>query len=152
MSESNENPMSADLPNSANLASPQHRLGGYIVDQLLALVTLYVGWFIWSLIAWRSGQTPGKRLVKTRVYDTTTGKPASWKLMALRQIVVPLSVALFFELLIGINGAQNVGTGQIISLALFSTFALDFLWIFRGGERRRLLDHVCKTVVLNEAA
>jgi len=141
-----------DNPTSAVLATPQHRLGGYLVDQLLSLVTLYVGWLIWSLLLWRNGQTPGKRLVKTRVYDTTTGKPASWKLMALRQVLVPLSVALFFELLIGINGAKNVGTGQIISLALFATFALDFLWIFRGGERRRLLDHVCKTVVLNEAA
>ena len=141
-----------DNPTSAVLATPQHRLGGYLVDQLLSLVTLYVGWLIWSLFLWRNGQTPGKRLVKTRVYDTTTGKPASWKLMALRQVLVPLSVALFFELLIGIHGAKNVGTGQIISWALFATFALDFLWIFRGGERRRLLDHVCKTVVLNEAA
>ena len=142
----------SNTPTPVVLATPQHRLGGYLVDQVLAVVTLYIGWFIWSLILWREGQTPGKRLVKTRVYDTTTGKPASWKLMALRQILVPLTVAIFFEVLLGINGNNNVGTAQIISLALFATFALDFLWIFRGGERRRLLDHVCKTVVLNEAA
>ena len=85
-----------DTPTSAVLATPQHRLGGYLVDQLLSVVTVYIGWLIWSLLLWRNGQTPGKRLVKTRVYDVTTGKPASWKLMALRQVVVPLSVALFF--------------------------------------------------------
>ena len=58
MNEKNEN------PTSAVLATPQHRLGGYLVDQLLSVITLYVGWFIWSLFLWREGQTPGKRLVK----------------------------------------------------------------------------------------
>ena len=60
----------------APLASIGHRLGGKAVDFALSLVTLNIGWLIWSLVVWGNGQTPGKQILKMRVYDKTTGKPA----------------------------------------------------------------------------
>jgi hypothetical protein len=58
-----------------NKATTQHRLGGWAVDLALNFVTFGIGWFIWSLVVWGQGQTPGKQLLKMRVYDKTTGKP-----------------------------------------------------------------------------
>ena len=34
------------------LASPQARLGAYLVDIGLAIVTLFLGWFIWLMFTW----------------------------------------------------------------------------------------------------
>ena len=53
-------------------ASAQHRLGGRAVDGAMYLVTLGIGWFIWSMVVWGQGQTPGKQILKMRVYDKTT--------------------------------------------------------------------------------
>jgi len=168
-----------DTPTSAVLATPQHRLGAKLLDEmfsllisvigmsiglfllgiskptttqtLLALTFPYLAWWIWMFYCWKSGQTPAKKILKLRVLDTTTGHPASWKLMGLREFLVPNTVGAFFALLEFING-KNTNTGQLILLSFFGLAVTDALWIFRGGERRRLLDHVCKTVVLNEAA
>ena len=75
-------------------ATVQHRLGGWAVDLGLNFVTFGIGWFIWSLIVWGQGQTPGKQLLKMRVYDKTTAKPAKWGHMAIRQILLPISFSL----------------------------------------------------------
>ena len=61
------------------LASPQARLGAYLVDIGLAIVTLFIGWFIWSMFTWQTGQTPAKQLMKQVVVDGRTGETFTFK-------------------------------------------------------------------------
>ena len=46
------------------LASVQARLGSFLLDVALMVVTLFVGWVIWNLFTWKTGQTPAKRFLK----------------------------------------------------------------------------------------
>ena len=45
-------------------ASPGRRLGGYLLEGLLFIITLVIGWFIWFCIVARNGQTPAKQLLR----------------------------------------------------------------------------------------
>lgn len=152
--------------NPSPLASVQHRLGGKALDFAISIVTFNIGWLIWSLVVWGRGQTPGKQILKMRVYDKTTGKPAKWGHMAFREFGLPLAVILtvlilnqaFRYVFSIINITELIGRGLLLlnatlSLALLSVVLLvDPLWIFRKGRRNRLTDVVLKTDVLNESA
>jgi uncharacterized RDD family membrane protein YckC len=72
----------ASVPSSAG-----RRFGAYLLDAVLMVVTLFIGWFIWSLIVWGKGQSPGKALLGMRCVSTTTGETATWGTMALRELV-----------------------------------------------------------------
>jgi uncharacterized RDD family membrane protein YckC len=58
-----------------------------LLDVLLFIVTLGIGWLIWSLIIWSRGQTPAKQILHMRVLNLETGRGAAWGTMALREIV-----------------------------------------------------------------
>ena len=47
-------------PIGVRLSSPGKRLGAYLVEGVLMVVTLGLGWLIWSLIVWAKGTTPAK--------------------------------------------------------------------------------------------
>ena len=40
----------------------------------------------------------------------------------------------------------------VFDLIYYVVILADILWIFKGGKRQRLVDVICKTDVLNEAA
>ena len=120
------------------------------------VVTLGVGWVIWSLVVWGQGQTPGKQIVKLRVYDQTTSKPVKWAYMALRQFALPASFYLIFVILsFALNYSIPSDYSEIVSIFLgvliFGVLLTDIFLIFRDGAPRRLVDLICKTDVLNEA-
>jgi uncharacterized RDD family membrane protein YckC len=52
-------------------------LGG-LLDAVLMVVTLWIGWTIWAAITAAEGQTPAKKLLGMRVVDVNTGRPLSW--------------------------------------------------------------------------
>ena len=138
-------------------ASVQHRLGGRAVDAAMYVVTLGIGWFIWSLVVWGQGQTPGKQIVKLRVYDKTTGKPVKWAHMALREFALLFTVYIIFGALTAIFNVTSAFADHpvyglvVITLPLLVVYLVDVLWIFNGNNRNRLVDLICKTDVLNEA-
>jgi len=156
----------------APLASIGHRLGGKAVDFALSLVTLNIGWLIWSFVVWGNGQTPGKQLLKMRVYDKTTGKPVKWGHMAIREF--GLQTTLFLIILVAYWALYSFATFRtygfeeitdpgidvswlfvnfirVISIGLLSLFIVDLFWIFRRGKKNRLTDVILKTDVLNES-
>jgi len=138
------------------IASRQHRLGGYAVDVAMYIVTLGIGWFIWSLVVWGQGQTPGKQIVKLRVYDQKTGTSVKWGHMAIRQFGLPFAAYLVFGILSGIvtiipSTAASIASVVVVAL-LLATWLFDSLFIFKDGNPHRLVDVICKTDVLNEAA
>jgi len=150
----------------APLASIQHRLGGRAVDVALSIVTLNIGWLIWSLVLWGQGQTPGKQLLKLRVYDKTTGMTVKWGHMAIREFGLPLAGIIVILILVAIWIFFPLLTVYVSEIPLYIIFILlilitvtsfaivyivDPLWIFRRGKRNRLTDIILKTDVLNES-
>lgn len=152
---------------SAPLASARHRLGGKALDVILSVLTFNIGWLIWSLVVWGQGQTPGKQILKLRVYDKTTGKPAKWGHMAIREFGLPVAVSLLIvfafsaplTLTSSVWGTVDLWSWQwliniiflVIAIGLILVYLIDPLWIFRKGKRNRLTDVILKTDVLNES-
>lgn len=138
------------------IATPQHRLGGKAVDIAMYVVTFGIGWFIWSLVVWGQGQTPGKQIVKLRVYDKTTSKPAKWGHMAIRECLLPLALSLASIPVVLVLGVVPNTYVSLFAISLgylwfFAAQLVDALWIFKAGKRNRLVDVICKTDVLNES-
>ena len=63
------------LPPGVQIASVGSRIGASLLDSLLLIATLFIGWLIWAAITAGKGQTPAKQLLKIRVVDATTGLP-----------------------------------------------------------------------------
>jgi len=95
---------------------------------LLVVVTLFIGWLVWSMILWSEGQSPAKKLMGMRCVKSDTGQPATWGTMFLREIVGK-----------GIIGGITFGLTSLASI---------FMILF-GSERRGVWDHVAGTVVVD---
>ncbi len=100
------------------LASVQARLGSALLDALLLVATLFIGWVIWNLYTWKTGQTPAKRILKQVVVDAKTGEVFSWSRMALREFAVK-------------GAAGNIASGATSGI----TFVIDSLFVFREDRR-----------------
>jgi len=112
------------------LASPQAWLGAYLADIGLAIVTLFIGWFIWSMFTWQTGQTPAKRLMRQVVVDSRTNQPFTWVKMLLREAVVKWAAG-------GIASGASNGI----------TFVIDSLFIFRD-DRKTVHDMIVQSKVI----
>jgi uncharacterized RDD family membrane protein YckC len=100
------------------LASVQARLGSFLLDLGLMVVTLFIGWVIWNLYTWKTGQTPAKRLLRQVVVDANTGEVFSWSRMALREFAVK-------------GAAGNIVGGATSGVS----FVVDSLFVFRQDRR-----------------
>ncbi len=81
-------PMTGGLPGGGlQLTSNGKRFLSYLLEGLLIVVTLFIGWFIWWLIVWARAQTPAKQLMKMRVVKIDENRPATYGEMALRELV-----------------------------------------------------------------
>ena len=117
-------------------ASFQHRLGAIVLDATLMLITLGIGWLIWSFIVWGEGQTPAKKILKLRTINFTNGRPATWGHMGIREGLIPITVSI----------ASGV-TGGIASIAWI---VVEIVFYFTKGQRT-FRDYWVKTAVVNEA-
>lgn len=141
-------------------ASIQHRLGGKAVDAAMYLVTFGIGWWIWSLVIWGQGQTPGKQIVKLRVFNKVNQRPVTWGHMALREFVLPLSLTVWFWIAVGVGSTdESLNTDNefilfsgVLAFAALIVGLLDIFWIFKNDQRNRLVDVIAKTDVLNESS
>lgn len=122
--------------NTLRFASFQHRLGAIVLDAALIVLTLGIGWVIWSFIVWGEGQTPAKKILKLRTINFTNGKPASWGHMGLREFLVPTTVSI-----------ASAVTGGLASIAWI---IVEIVFYFTKGQRT-LRDYWVKTAVVNEA-
>jgi uncharacterized RDD family membrane protein YckC len=69
------------------LASKGRRFGGMLLEGLLVIVTLGIGWLIWSIIIWDKGQTPAKSILDMRVVKADEYAYLRRSDMALRELV-----------------------------------------------------------------
>jgi RDD family len=63
--------MAADEPE----ASFGKRLEALALNALLCIVTLVIGWIVWSVFEWRNGRTPSYRLLRLHVVRLSDGRP-----------------------------------------------------------------------------
>jgi hypothetical protein len=117
------------LPQGIQLSTAGRRLGGYALDLALAIVTLFIGYLVWTLIVWGRGQTPGKQLLGMRVVDMNRSVRASWGKMFVRDFLLK---GLVFSLILGWIG-----------------IILDF-WLLWDQNRQELWDKIAGTIVVND--
>ncbi|MYH71103.1 MAG: RDD family protein [Acidimicrobiia bacterium] len=120
---------------SVMLASRGRRLGAFLLEPLLAAVTLVIGWLIWSLIVYSQGQTPAKQVLQLRVIRIESHRAAEWGWMALRELVLKTAVVVL------LGGALLLG----------------FIWVIVNGivmlnndRNQTLWDKMLKTVVISD--
>lgn len=117
-------------------ATFQHRLGAISLDLGLFIITLGIGWMIWSLIVWSHGQTPAKKILKLRTINESTKIPATWGHMGVREFLVPLAVSM-----------ASSATGGILGIAWI---VVEIVFYYNKGQRT-LRDQWVKTVIVSEA-
>jgi uncharacterized RDD family membrane protein YckC len=117
------------LPPSIELCSVWRRLGGYLLDSLLAIVTLLIGWLVWSIIVWGRGQSPGKQLLGMRVIRTDNLTAARRGLMFGRFCAIWL---------IGFVAGVTI-IGYVL-----------YFWLCWDNDRQEIWDKMCNTVVVND--
>jgi uncharacterized RDD family membrane protein YckC len=133
--------MSENLTNSSaepNLryASFQHRLGAIVLDATLMVITLGIGWLIWSFIVWSEGQTPAKKILKLRTINFTNGRPATWGHMGIREGLIPITV--------------SIASGVTGGIAYVAWIVVEIVFYFTKNQRT-FRDYWVKTAVVNEA-
>ena len=92
-------------------ASLGSRIKALLLTVALLIVTLGVGWFVWSVVEWCSGRTPGYRRTNLRVVRRSNGKPIGLGRSMLREaccavLLVPTLVACSFLALGFVMGAS----------------------------------------------
>lgn len=119
------------LPYGVVLASPWLRLGAALLNALLAVVTLIIGWLVWAIVLWLqgTGQNPGKKLVGIRVVSAETGAPAGPGLFFVRNFVL---------------GGIVMSLLSMVTLGILPL--VDQLMIF-SDRNRRLIDRWAGTLV-----
>jgi uncharacterized RDD family membrane protein YckC len=121
------------MPPGVQLSSVGRRLGAYLLDGLLVIVTLIIGWLIWSLIVWNKSQTPGKQLLKMKTVKIDTGERASYGTMALREAV-----------------GKYLIVGVVIgSLCFLAAIVLDFMLLW-DKDRQELWDKIAATIIVDD--
>jgi uncharacterized RDD family membrane protein YckC len=119
------------MPSGVRLSSVGRRFGAYLLDGLLAIVTLGIGWMIWSLIVWGQGYTPGKQLMKMKAVKLDTGESATWGTMFLREFV---------------------GKGIIGAIAIPITLGILAFMLLWDSKRQQVWDKVAGTVIVDGLA
>lgn len=122
--------MSSAEPGHAEalLSQPSRRLAGFVADLGLFLVTLAIGWMVWSVFEARAARTPGMRLTGQRIVDVHTGESVSAGRIAVRQLIgIPIALLM---------GFLTCGVGWLFAA-----------WLVLSASRQSLWDRVAGTTV-----
>ena len=130
--ESSNTEMDSGLP----YATPLHRFGAALLEAMLAIVTLGIGWFIWWLILISKGLTPARQILSLRVIDAKTRQPVSSSQVFVRGFVVYF---LAFSALASVLSLILFGAGWLFTL-------VSALLVFRAS-RQTLWDQITGTSI-----
>lgn len=117
-------------------ATPLHRFGAAILEAVLAVVTLGIGWFIWWLILIGRGLTPARQILGLRIVNANTMQPVSSSQVFLRGFVVYF---LAFSALSSALSLVLFGAGWLFTL-------VSALLVFRSSHQT-LWDQMTGTTV-----
>jgi uncharacterized RDD family membrane protein YckC len=116
------------LPPGVHLSSPARRFGGYVLEGVLLVVTLGIGWLVWSFVVFGRGQTPAKQLLGMRAVDLRRGQNATWGKMFVREIVAK----------------------PLVGLVSWVTLGIVNFWLVWDNRNQELWDKVVGTIVVND--
>lgn len=117
-------------------ATPLHRFGGSILEAVLAVVTLGIGWFVWWLILIGQGLTPARQILGLRIVNVKTMQPVASSHVFLRGFVVYF---LAFSALASALSLLLFGAGWLFTL-------VSALLVFRSSHQT-LWDQMTGTTV-----
>jgi uncharacterized RDD family membrane protein YckC len=115
-----------DTQGTVVMASRLSRLGAWLVNAVLMVLLLFIGWVIWWFIVAPRGQNPGKALVGLRVIKTN-GEAARTGTMFVRGLV-----------------------SAILGYAI-PVVPLDSAWLLWDRDAQTLHDKLVETVVVKAA-
>jgi uncharacterized RDD family membrane protein YckC len=116
------------LPPGVHLSSPARRFGGHLLEILLVVVTLGIGWIIWSLIIYGHGQTPAKQVLGMRVVELRRGRKESWGTMFVREWIAK----------------------PIIWVLAWFTLGIVYFWLIWDSRNQELWDKIVGSIVVND--
>lgn len=111
--------------------TPGMRFVAYLLEGVLVVVTLVIGWLIWAAMTAGSGQTPAKKILGHRVIKGDGSSPVGFATMLFMRGIV---------------------AGFIASIAV--TFTLGILLLMPLWDKRNqsIWDKVSGTLVVNDPA
>lgn len=113
----------AAMGTNLEAANPFLRVVAYLLESVLAVLTLGIGYLIWLVIVMAQGQTPGKQLMGLRVVRAD-GTPATWGLMFGR-------------------GFCKLITGW------FPLVIISFIMMLSDSDHRAIHDRMVSTIVIS---
>jgi uncharacterized RDD family membrane protein YckC len=116
------------LPVGVHLSSPAKRFAGHVLELGLVIVTVAVGWIVWSLVVYGRSQTPAKQLLNMRVVRLETAERASFARMLAREWLA--------KPLLGIVGGLTAGVA--------------YFWMFWDKRNQELWDKAVDTIVVDD--
>ena len=114
------------LPDGVILSSPVRRFLCALLEGVLSILTLGIGYFIWQFFTYRTGQIPGKKLMGMRVVSLNDGRALTFWTMVLREWIVK-----------GVIGGITLGLG--------------YIWILFDANNQSLYDKILNTIVVDDA-
>jgi|GEM_PF-2828807 len=129
------------------VAPASWRLGGLLLDAVLVVCTVGVGWLVWWILAWEHGSSPAKAVLHTRVVRTGTRELPGFARMALREAVGKgvaggaLAAGLYL-----LGGDSRLGP-YLVALSL-AWFAMVIASALLDPHRRALWDAFAGTIVV----
>ena len=106
------------------------RLGAYLVDILLMIVTCGIGWIIWDIVLWNQATSPAKKMFGLQVVDIRTGAPATMQQMLMRELLGKIILHTF--------------TGGILGL-------ISGILILVQPSRQGVWDYISSTTVVKKS-
>jgi hypothetical protein len=120
------------MSETSNTATPMSRLGAHLLEMVLVVVTLGIGWLIWSLVVWGKGTTPAHQILKQYVVDSKSGSTFSWGKMFLREFLI-----------------KGLLSGFISVFTFGIYYVVDSLFIIREGNQT-IHDRICSSSVIQK--
>jgi uncharacterized RDD family membrane protein YckC len=105
------------------------RFGAALLEGLLFVVTLGIGWLIWDILLLSKATSPAKKMLGLRIVDIKTGVPATMQQMLLREVLGKF-----------VLGSIASGITGLVSLVL----------ILVTPSRQGVWDYIARTTVVSE--
>jgi uncharacterized RDD family membrane protein YckC len=99
-----------------------------LLDGILLVFTVFIGWIIWSLIIWSRGQSPAKQLLGMRVVSLRENKAAGWGTMFVREVIAK----------------------PVIGILAWFTLGIINFWLIWDKNKQQLWDKMVGTIVVSD--
>lgn len=111
------------------------RFGAYLLNLLLMVVTLGIGWLVWAMVTWSTDSAnPGQKLLGLTIVKKDTGVRLTWGDMFVRNFLLSGVVMGFLS---------TITVTIVVWVNLFKVF---------GSEKQSLVDSMAGSVVVRRTA